>query len=390
MHKLIKAFSIIFIITIFFSSLNSASVIDEKQFNDFGYLDNTVEKDQNQCFIYSNITLNIEPNYSTVLQLKIKNYIPINDGVDISVYLNDVLEKTITNKNIKEKNIISLHNFKNNNSLKICINNSFLPKIIISKESNIGTYLLAEIKEENFIQTIQSTVPINKLIPITVSVKNTGYDSIYIQLNNANNLYIENSELKNVSGDVEYNGLLAPNETKEITYYFKTTDKVNLATPRAILNYTTEFGEKIELLTATEIIKGYENLSKLEAFIDISKINIEEQDLQGKIILRNISENTLKDIYIISNFNGTIELEKNKVAEIKPKDVIEIPFKIKTYEIKNYKLNFNIYYFTDTIEKSIGTNEIIIQSVAKDNSLTKLIASLLIISAILFIWVVKF
>ncbi|MCK9293040.1 MAG: hypothetical protein WCY27_03105 [archaeon] len=390
MYRLIKVFSIILIISIFFSSLSYASVIDEKQFKDFGYLDNAIEKNQNKCYEYTNIELNTEPNYSTVLQLKIKNYIPVNDGVTISIYLNDIIEKTIANKDIKEKNIIPLNKLKNNNSLKICVDNSFLPTITISKESTIGTYLLAEIKEENFFQTIQSTVPINKLIPIIVSVKNTGYDSIYIELDNANNLYIENSKLKNVSGDVEYKGLLAPNETKTLTYYFKTNNEANLATPRAILNYTTEFGEAIKLLTTPEIIKGYEDQSKLEVFIDVSKENVVEQELYGKLILRNVSENVLKDVYIISNFNGTIELEKNKVYEIKPKDVIEIPFKIKTYEIKDYRLNFNVYYFTNDLEKNIGTNEIIIKSVDQDNTLTKLIASLLIISAILFIWIVKF
>jgi len=367
----------------------SAVTIEEKTLSEFGSLDFVVEKDNNMCQMYEFNNLSTLDNYSSILQLNIKNYIPVTDGVNIKIYLNDNLEQEIINKDILQNNIIRLSDFQENNSLNICIENQFLPKIVIAKESKVGNYLLSEIKEENFYQKVTAKAYTDVLVPIEVFVKNTGYADQEIKIINASKKFIKNSGLENVSGETAFEGIIKAGEEKNIIYNIKTTNDLNYITPRAILKYTDEFGRYIELYTNPEVISIIEDITKLSVYIDVPREILVKEEYIGKIIIRNTTEDEIENIFITPKFDGDIELTYESLPIIKKKDVVSIPFKIKTYDTKKYDVGFDIQYTINGIDKSVGSPLISINSVQEDKTNKTITAILIALAIILFIWFVK-
>jgi hypothetical protein len=393
---MIKKYITIIIICFVFLQIGNlhAEVIDEKTFYDLGYDNFTILKDQNVCkeIIIKNLDSSL--NSKTVLQLEIENYIFASNGLQIDIYLNSLKEKELKNTEIIKKNIIKLHNFKKNqdNNLTICINNSFLPKIVFSKQSVIGNYLLAEILESNFKQIIPPVVESNSLVPIELVVENTGYAPIYIELSNANDKYLNNIELENVSGQTEYKGIINSKDFVNIKYFIKTNKNTKFISPKATLKYTDEFGTNYEINSKLEVIETIDKLSKLEAYINIPRNIINKEEVSGKIILKNNSEEYITEIFIEPNTNLFFELNINKLIKLNPKDIIEVPFTIKSYNIGNYKMNFNITYeVANNSEKYKLTTDVInIESETKKDFLSEIIGSLILIFIIIYIWAFKF
>ncbi len=372
--------------------LVGAEKLSEKSFIELGYGDYTIDKGNNSCENYTITEIEMHVDATYVLKLEIANYIQLNknDEITIKTYLNNKLVSEIKNESIKEKNIIELNDFSNRNELSVCVENKFLPRMVISKYSTVGSYFLPIIKTTDFYQTVPDKVYKNELVPIIVNVKNSGIRDVQINITNASKEYLKNSSLENVSGETAYEGVLKAGETKSIKYFIKTSNDTNYVTPRAILTYTNEFGEKITLYTKQVGLSITDIKTKLDAEIEITRNIITNQEVYGKIVLRNISEDEIKNITIIPKFDGTIEMYNSEINVLNKKDVIEIPFKINTVISKEYSLSFNLYYNTLQEEnKSVGTQKITITSLPEDNINKQIIAVLVAITVILFIWVVK-
>ena len=372
--------------------LVGAEKLSEKNFSELGYADYTVDKGIDSCENYTITDISKHDNATYILQLKIANYVKLNknDTIIIKTYLNNKLISEIKNENIKEKNIIELNEFENINEISVCVENKFLPRLVISKYSTVGSYFLPNLKNTDFYQTVPDKVYKNELVPIIVNVKNSGVRDILINITNASKEYLKNSSLENVSGETAYEGILKAGETKSIKYFIKTSNDTNYVTPRAILTYTNEFGEQITLYTKQVGLSITDIKTKLDAEIEISRNIITNQEVYGKIVLRNISEDEIKNITIIPKFDGTIEMYNSEINVLNKKDVIEIPFKINTIISKEYSLSFNLYYSTTQEDnKSVGTQKITITSLPEDNINKQIIAVLVAITVILFIWVVK-
>lgn len=386
-----KYFLIVFALILLLTPILHASVISEKTFGDFGYGNFIITKNNSDCKTYKIPPLETNRNATMVLQLKIDNYIPINKGVKITTYLNSNLESIINDKDIKQNNIIYFKNTKKDDqNLEICVDNNFIPKLIISYKSVIGNYLLPVITKDNFIQQIPTTeLYKNTIIPINIIVKNTGYDSQHIKVIDASSLFVKNSELDSSSGDISFDGVLSAGETKKITYYIKTNDETKQITPRAILEYTNNFNIPIKIYTDPQVIDIKDNPTKLNAYVDVTRDVINKQTNHGKLILRNVSEDEISNIYITPNFDTEINLDNYSINKINSYDTIEIPFTFKTYNIGTHKLNFKITYDINNQEEAQSTQIINIKTQKPDNDYNTLVAILIVISIILLIWAIK-
>ena len=118
--------------------------ISELNFFDIDQSNWIIQKDQNVCKDYYFEKLAETKDSTFVLNLKLENYIVPKKDVSVDVYLNDLKEGTLKEEEIKVNNIFRLYNLKENNKLTICVENKYLPKMIISKKSTIGNYLLPE------------------------------------------------------------------------------------------------------------------------------------------------------------------------------------------------------------------------------------------------------
>jgi hypothetical protein len=373
---------------ILLSNLFYATIIDEKTLNSIEKGDIIVDKGEDFCKDYT-FSLNTDQFSENYLQLMLKNYIPVNQGVSITIKLNDQNITTIENKDIKEKNIVYLGQSNVNDNLEICVTNKFLPRLIIDEQSLIGSYYTSKINEDDFYQEAPAKSYVDTLIPITVIVKNSGYDDTFIELYNASNLFIYNSNLENVSGETSYEGLLKAQDEIRINYFIKTDSNNTFATPIANLKYNDIFGQEIIKTITPQIINIYNKENVLENHIDIQKIVHPAEENTGHLIIRNNSETEIKDVYIKPYFNGDIIISKEKINIINPKDVIEIPFKIKTYKEGEYNLSFTLDYLENLEPKNVSTQIVKIDSENEVSSENTAITILLIITIFLFIWIVK-
>jgi hypothetical protein len=382
---------IIFLILglILISGILFSNIIEERTLSSINSEDIVIDKGENICKDYSFSINNIDPTSQFYLQLFIRNYIPISKEVSIKIYLNDVLDSEIENKDIFAKNIIKLNNIQENNTLSICVDNNSIPRIVISKNSIIGNYYIGEIKDEDFYQEVPKKGYPKTLIPITLYVKNSGYADLDVEIFNATELFIANSNLENVSGETTYKGKLEGQETISLKYYVKTDKVTSFATPYAKLTYTDFFGREVVKYLKNTNIEILPAVNFIEAHIDAPKKIIQNKQQTGVLIIKNNSEETLENIYITPNFTGEVILQENKVNQILPKDVVEIPFKINTFKEGIYSLNFNIDYFVNEEYKSTGSNVREIKAIKEDNSENNAISILIIITVIFFIWIVK-
>jgi len=365
------------------------AILEEKTLESLNPGDITINKNQEVCKEYEFTLNSIDEKSKAYFQLIIKNYIKVKEGLEIRVYLNDVFLEEIKNNSIDKKNIIELKNVKTNNQIEICVKNDFFPRILIDSESILGNYYVAEIKENDFYQEAPSYGYVNTMIPINLYVNNSGYDDLEIEVINATDKFIYNSNLENVSGDTSFKGVLKAQEKIMLSYFVKTDLNISFATPLAKLKYIDRFGKEHIVNLQPNIINIVERENQIKATIDLFKIIEPNKKFGGNLIIINQGEDTLKDVYIKSNFLGDITLNKNHIVEIKPKDVVEIPFTIKTYKEDSYNLTFNINYLTKEKESIYLTDNFEIISKNKDTAHNTATTILIIITIMLFIWIVK-
>ncbi len=384
---------VLLILAIIAMPIINAEKISEKTLLDLGYNDFSIDKMNSDCKSYTLTDVSLDASANYVLQLKIANYIPLNqkDNVTIKTYLNNALVKEIKNEDIKERNLIELVDYQNNSTLSICVDNNFIPRLVISKYTIVGSYLLPVIRESDFYQVVPDKIYKNTLTPVDIFVKNSGVRDISVVIFNASKEFSKNSSLDNVSGETTFEGIIKAGETKNLKYFIKTSNETNYVTPRATLKYTNEFGEEITIYTQQEKIKINDLQTKLDISLEINREITTKVDSFGKIILRNVSEDDLENIYIVPKFDGTIEVYTPQIARLDRKEVVEIQFKLNTLVSKDHDLSFNIYYDTPTeSNKNVGSQKITITSVPEDNTNTQIIAVLIAITFVLFIWIFKF
>lgn len=381
-----KIFIIIFIL-LFVNNIYG-TILEEKTLDQISFGDIIVEKDQKVCKEYKFTFNTIDDKSTAYMQLFIKNYIRVRSGIDINLTLN---QETINIKDseILEKNIIELKNIQKNNNLEICVENNFLPRFIIDSKSLLGNYYVGKITEDDFYQNVPTFAYVNTMIPISLIVKNSGYDDLYVEVVNATDRFIYNSSLENVSGETSYKGYLKAQEKLVLDYFVKTDLNKSFASPYAKLIYTDRFGVEHEKTLKTQIINLIEQEGYLQLMLDTFK-NIEpEKEYVGHLIIRNNSERTIENIYINHNFKGNLILEKTQINSLRPKEVKEVPFRIKTFKEGNYKLSFDVDYLVENKRMNVGSSLVDIVSENKQNKENTASIILITISIILFVWIVK-
>lgn len=384
---------IFFIVGLIFVSANIfGTVLEQTSLKSLNQDDFIINKGESVCREYSfNLEKISDVKSSAYLQFNIKNYIPTTEGVEINFALNNQEKIIIKNKEILQNNVVELNTKEKFNNIEICVENNFLPRIIIDTEkSNVGTYYVSKITKNDFYQEAPSKAYVNTMIPIKLFLRNSGHAEAYVEIINATETFIYNSNLENVSGETSFKGTVQPQETITLNYFVKTSLNISFATPLAKLRYIDSFGQEHIMFLDTQIINLEEKDTKISAQIDVFRKIEPNKEYTGNLIIINNSEDVIKDLYITPNFNGEISLQKERISQINPKDVVEISFKIKVFkEEKNNSLNFNINYLDKGEEKNVGTQIVTLSSENKDTSQNTAITILIILTIILFIWIVK-
>lgn len=362
-------------------------IIEQTSFDEFG-----VERGQNLCKTYEFNKLKEETGSKLIANVVFENYIPTKSNLEVTLFFNDKELTTLKETEILAENKIEINEKQEaKNYFKLCVNNNALPKVIISKRSNIGTYLLGEIREEvDFYQKVLTTETYSSsLIPIEIYVYNSGQDKLNINLNYASEKFLKNSNLETVSGQTNYSGSIEAGQTITLKYYLKTNKNIDFYTPRAELKYKDEFGIENIIYAKQEIINVRDNQNKIEVYVDLEKDVLVKTPKVGKIILKNVTQTDIKNINIETNFDGKIIVSQRQLGVLKGFEVIEIPFEITVEEMGQYTFNSTVYFNLGEKENGVNSQTIIVNANEKKDYVKETIGVFLIISIVIYIWIVR-
>ncbi len=362
-------------------------IIEQTSFDELG-----VERGQNLCKTYEFNKLKEETGSKLIANIVFENYIPTKSNLEVTLFFNDKELTTLKETEILAENKIEINEKQDiKNYFKLCVNNNALPKVIISKRSNIGTYLLGEIREEvDFYQKVLTTETYSSsLIPIEIYVYNSGQDKLNINLNYASEKFLKNSNLETVSGQTNYSGPIEPGQTITLKYYLKTNKNIDFYTPRAELKYKDEFGIENIIYAKQEIINVRDNQNKIEVYVDLEKDVLVKTPKVGKIILKNVTQTDIKNINIETNFDGKIIVSQRQLGVLKGFEVIEIPFEITVEEMGQYTFNSTVYFNLGEKENGVNSQTIIVNANEKKDYVKETIGVFLIISIVIYIWIVR-
>ena len=362
-------------------------IIEQTSFDELG-----VERGQNLCKTYEFNKLKEETGSKLIANIVFENYIPTKSNLEVTLFFNDKELTTLKETEILAENKIEINEKQEaKNYFKLCVNNNALPKVIISKRSNIGTYLLGEIREEvDFYQKVLTTETYSSsLIPIEIYVYNSGQDKLNINLNYASEKFLKNSNLETVSGQTNYSGPIEPGQTITLKYYLKTNKNIDFYTPRAELKYKDEFGIENIIYAKQEIINVRDNQNKIEVYVDLEKDVLVKTPKVGKIILKNVTQTDIKNINIETNFDGKIIVSQRQLGVLKGFEVIEIPFEITVEEMGQYTFNSTVYFNLGEKENGVNSQTIIVNANEKKDYVKETIGVFLIISIVIYIWIVR-
>lgn len=369
-----------------------ADVLEERSFASLNYDNFSVQRDQELCNYYNFDKMEQTENSDLYLNLIIENYIPVKENISISVYFNGTFENKIENAKILKENRIKLAGkIQEKNSLKICITNNGLPIVIVSGNSTVGSYIIGEIKPEEFyIKVLASQTHSNTLLPVEIYAENNSPKGVEVTINYADENFLRISNLETVSGETSYSGIIYPGETKILKYYLKTNRNISFGTPQATLTYTNDFGEEKTILADQKVIQMTEKLDKIEVYVDIARnVNVnEEQD--GKIIIRNVSEDELKNLTIETSFDNKVILSERQISALKKYEVKEIPFKTTIDSTGKHVFNATAYYNIGDVENGISAEKTNITASVKTDNIKEIIGVFLFITIIVYIWIVRF
>lgn len=370
----------------------TAETLEEVSFSNLGYEDFSVVNGTELCNTYSFNKLNETAESTLYLNLIIENYIPVKENVNINIFLNENFSNSLSAEDLKKENRIELMGIlKEKNQLKICINNNKLPVVILSNNSTVGSYIIGEIKPENFyIKVLTNNAYSNTLIPIEIYAENKSPKTVNVSINYANAEFLKISNLETVSGETSYTGAIGPGEIKILKYYLKANRNISFGSPQAKLTYVTDFGETKTLIAAQHVIKLVEKLEKLEVYIDIERnVNVDAPQT-GKIIIRNVSEDDLKNLTIETNFDNKVVLSDRQIDVLKKYEVLEIPFETTIDTIGKHAFNATVYYNIGGVENGASAKSAIITASLKTDYIKEIIGVFLFITIIIYVWIVRF
>lgn len=369
-----------------------ADTLEEMSFASLNYDNFSVPRDKELCNTYYFNKLKQTNDSVLYLNLIIENYIPVKEKLSVSVYLNDVFETKIENSHILKENRIKFKGrMKEKNNVKVCLSNNVLPVVIISNNSTLGSYIVGEITPEDFyIKVLSTQTYSNTLLPIEIYAENNSPKEVAVSINYASKEFLRLSNLETVSGETSYTGVIYPGETKILKYYLKTNKNISFGTPQANLTYTNDFGETKTIYAKQKVIQMRERLDKIEVYVDLARnVNVNEEQ-NGKIIIRNVSEDELKNLTIETSFDNKVILSERQISVLKKYEVKEIPFKTTIDLVGNHVFNVTVYYNIGDVENGISAETTNITAGVKTDNLKEIIGVFLFITIIVYIWIVRF
>lgn len=389
-------FKKILILTVLLTTITAgvvwADTVEERTFDSLNYDNFSVTRDKEQCVSYYFEKLKETKDSTLYLDLIIENYIPVKNNLSISVYLNDVLETKIENNHIKKENRVKLTGRMNSkNDLKVCVTNNVLPIVIISNKSTIGSYVIGEITQEDFyIKVLSTQTHSNTLLPIEIYAENNSPKEVAVDIVYADKDFLRISNLETVSGETSYSGTIFPGETKVLKYFLKSNKNISFGTPQARLTYTDYFGEEKTIYAKQKVIQMTEKLEKIEVYVDVARNVTVDEEQNGKIIIRNVSEDELKNLTIETSFDNKVILSERQISTLKKYEVKEIPFKTKIDSVGEHTFNVTVYYNIGDVENGISAETTNITAFVKTDNLKEIIGAFLFIAIVVYIWIVKF
>lgn len=268
--------------------------------------------------------------YYTIYSMNAEFFPATTKEAKIIVYLNP-------EKNKEAIETIKATDFKNNlhrielprslleekNTIKTCLQTAFsTTKIVLKKESKIGTYKTADFKN-NVVLSVDKTEPIlGENITAKIRIKNNGSEKTKIGIYYWDVLMRE-KDMKLIRGQTSLSKELAPNEEIEMEYIVRAKRAVQMTFPAAIVYYTNTFGETMEEYSNTPTIfvskpefKAIGKMIPENTLLSMggkTKINVRVKN-EDIIALNNIQ------IMLVSD-SITFDNETKTIQELEPKTI---------------------------------------------------------------------
>jgi hypothetical protein len=125
-------------------------------------------------------------------------------------------------------------------------------------------------------------------------------------------------------------------------------------------------------------------------YVDLKTDVLVNVPRQGKIIIKNNSQEDIKNIYLETSFPEKIIVSQRQIPVLKKFEVVEIPFEIMTINRGQFKFDSSIYYNLGEIENGTKIQTITINSDLKKDYVKETIGIFLIITIAIYVWIVRF
>lgn len=204
------------------------------------------------------------------------------------------------------------------NEVRVCLQNSNTSiRSRVEADSFIGTYLMPEFRENDFVQeTPSSFIVYNQEFPVTVSLHNSGSESVDVNVS-YRKPGVQFKHLPFVKGDSGFVGTLQPDQRISFTYVLKAKRLGSFAIPAASVSFTNIFGEKELLVSNYPIIEVTEPALKVSAVL-LNK-STERKPVIGKeipvqLVVTNNGANDVENIAIVFSNSDGLEMEQRNLS----------------------------------------------------------------------------
>ncbi len=191
------------------------------------------------------------PATDTVVSLPVSFALQEDSDSNVTVFANTVFVHVIRAKEVSNlgfARVILPNDLAEGNPIRICVSPGKPGQMVsVSAEGmKIGTYLEPRFDNEgDFVTLLATNNPVlGQEIPIEVHIRNSGGEAVVAHVNFRK---YDLSYIPLLKGTTEFDGEIAPNETKVIRFTIKPLKPTQLLLPPAILTYTNVFGETVTL-----------------------------------------------------------------------------------------------------------------------------------------------
>ncbi|MFH0955034.1 MAG: hypothetical protein V1777_02935 [Candidatus Micrarchaeota archaeon] len=250
----------------------------------------------------------IQPGFYSVLSLHVQALPLASDDSSIDVFLNDnqtVLEtaKATDFKNGWWRLYLPNEKLQQSNAVRVCLNTSATTtKLVLLSDSLYGVYQLPEFKSGDFVKIVSNTNPlVGQEFDSTVTLHNSGSEGVDVNV-----LYkkpdVEFRYLAFVRGQSGFFGRIEPDQTISFAYTTKATQQIPATLPAAVLFYTNEWGETVQLVSNYPVMRVENPLSQIDAIV-LNKSNqkqfVENQSIPFQIAVTNTGITDVSNISIV-------------------------------------------------------------------------------------------